>query len=33
MADRSLAERMGEAGRQVAAGLTWEQAVRKLLLV
>jgi len=33
MADRGLAERMGEAGYRVAAGMTWERAVRALLLV
>jgi glycosyltransferase involved in cell wall biosynthesis len=33
MADRSLAERMGAAGSRVAAAMTWERAVRTLLLV
>ncbi len=33
MADRSLAERMGSAGRRTAGTMTWEQAVRQLLLV
>lgn len=32
-ADSPLAERLGEAGRRVAAGMTWDQAVPKLLLV
>jgi glycosyltransferase involved in cell wall biosynthesis len=33
MGDRALAERMGAAGRQLAHAMSWEQAVRRLLLV
>jgi len=33
MADRALAERMGEAGYRVAASMTWERAIQALLLV
>ena len=33
MADRPLAERLGAAAQRVAAGLTWEQTVARLVLV
>jgi glycosyltransferase involved in cell wall biosynthesis len=33
MADRALAERMGEAGRHAVEKFTWGEAVRRLLLV